>query len=241
MFRQASCFAFHLIGHVNIRMGVENLTPACGHFGFRGTGRTVRAAFADIDAGVAFDFLFGFNVRRDLDHAAHIHMIVVVFPFIGIGVYLVGGHHIALAGLKLRPFFQFRFGIHLHRVVGVGPCHADDPACAGFGGSPGRNLLQASDVGIFRHIPRAGQGGRIGGLGAHRNGRRGAPGRNTAGIAVRKAVGRSVAGSADFQVFQFGGRVGVGSAFGRHQALIVAGGLGVAGADGNAQPDGRVA
>ena len=124
IFRHAACFAFHLIGHVYIGMGVENLTPACGHFGFRGIGRTVRAAFADIDAGGAFDFLFGFNVRRDLDHAAHIHMIVVVFPLIGIGVYLVGGHHIALAGLKLGPFFQLRFGIHLHRVIGVGPCHA---------------------------------------------------------------------------------------------------------------------
>ena len=105
-------------------MGVENLTPACSHFGLRGIGRTARAAFADIDGGGAFDFLFGFDVRRDLDHAAHIHMVIVVFPFIGIGVHLVGGHHIALAGLKLGPFFQLRFGVHLHRVVGIGPCHA---------------------------------------------------------------------------------------------------------------------
>ena len=97
--RHTPGFAFHLIGHVNIGMGVENLTPACGDVGFRGIGRTVRAAFADIDGGGAFDFLFGFNVRRDLDHAAYIHMVVVVFPFIGIGIYLVGGHHIALAGL----------------------------------------------------------------------------------------------------------------------------------------------
>ena len=50
-------------------------------------------------------------------------------------------------------------------------------------------------------------------------------------------MSRSVAGSADFQVFQFGGRIGVGPAFGRHQALVVAGSLGVAGTDGNAQPD----
>ena len=114
IFRYAATLAFHLVVGVHIRVGVEDLALAGGHFGI----------IADDYIGLAGQFLFRLDVRRDLDHPAHVHVVVPAFIIISAGDDLVGRHHIALPGIQLGAVLQLGFGVHLHVVVGVGPGNA---------------------------------------------------------------------------------------------------------------------
>ena len=114
IFPYAAALAFHLVGHVQIRISVINLP-------FFGSDRDI---FANIHVGLCFYDLCGCHIRRNLEHAADVHMVVPCFVIIGAGNDPVGCRHIAPARMQLRAFLQFRAGIHLHLVVRVRPGHA---------------------------------------------------------------------------------------------------------------------
>ena len=86
MLECAACLAFHLVIHVNIAICVVNLALDGGHFGI----------FTDDHIGFVRYLLFRFYIRRYLNHAAHIHVVVPGLPIIGAGYGLVGRQHIAL-------------------------------------------------------------------------------------------------------------------------------------------------
>ena len=231
VFRNAAALAFHLIVDIQIGIRIVNLAFSSRYLGI----------LVNHYIGLAGQHLLRFDIRRNLDDTAHAHVVIPAFPVVGAGHDLVGRQHVALARSQLRAFFQFRFGIHLHIVVGVGPGCGKRAACAGLGRSFGCNLLEGANVGVTGHIPCAGQRRRIGRLGIHGNGSRRAPGRKAAGIAVRQTFGRIAAACADLQVLQFYRRITARiGAFCFHYALVVAFCLGVAGADGKAAADGSI-
>ena len=164
-------------------------------------------------------------------------MIVPGFTVICSGNHLVGCQHITLPGVQPGACHELCPGIHLHIVIRVSPGHTQYTACAGLGGPFGRNLLQRTNIRIFRDVPCAGQRSRVGGFGIHRNRSSCAPGRSTARVTVRKAFGRIVATCADFQVFQFCSLIASCPAFGFHKTLVIAFSFGVAGSDRCQQTD----
>ena len=123
IFRYAAAFAFHLVIDIQIGIGIVNLPLACRNFGGRTCGTGILIGLSNVYVGSGFNYLFGFDVRRYLDHAAHVHMVVPGFPVIGPGHNLVSCCYIALARSQPGSFFQFGPGIHLHIIIGVGPGH----------------------------------------------------------------------------------------------------------------------
>ena len=240
IFGYAAAFSFYLIINIQIGISFVNLPLACSNFGCRIGRSVIRSGLPNVHVGSGFDFLSGFNVRRYLDHAAHVHVVVPGFPVIGPSLNPVSRRYIALACSQLGTFLQFRPGIHLHIVIGVGPGHTKNSACAGLGASFGSNLLNGTNIRTVRHIPCAGQRCRIGRLRFHSNGSRRAPGCNSAGVTVRKALCCVISGCTDFQIFQFGSPFTVCSAFSRNQTLVVAFCLGIAGTDGCQQAYGSI-
>ena len=114
IFCHAAAFAFYLVVDIHIGVGVVNLTFSSSHL----------SVIANDHIGFAGHNLFRFDIRRNLNHAAHVHVVVPAFPVISAGDDLVGRQHIALACVQLRSLIQFGFAIHLHIVVGVGPGNA---------------------------------------------------------------------------------------------------------------------
>ena len=87
MFECAAGLAFHLVMHVNIAICVVNLAPDSVHFG----------VFADDHIGFVRYLLFRFYIRRNLDHTAHVHVVVPSLPVIGTGNRLVRRQYITLS------------------------------------------------------------------------------------------------------------------------------------------------
>ena len=114
VFANAAALAFHLVGHVHIGIGVVHLAFFSVHSGI----------FTNNHIGSGFNILTGLYIRRKLDHAADIHMVVPVLVVIGAGDNFIACQHIALPCFQLSAFHNLRFGIHLHVVIGVGPGHA---------------------------------------------------------------------------------------------------------------------
>ena len=234
IFANAAAFSLHLVGDVQVGVGIIHLALAGGHPGI----------FAHVHYSVSFYRLFGLYAApvtgSHVDNAADSHGIGPGLPVIGIGDHLIACLQISLAGGEPCAFPQFGPGIH-HRVIpGVGPGNADYAACTGLGGTFGRHVLKGADVGVLFHIPGPGQGCGIDGLALRIGDNRRTDVKYTAGTAVSQAFGYIVAARVEFQVFQFYTGV-AGSAFGFHRAPVFAPAQRVAVGNGDQQTYGSVA